>query len=352
MDGSGVKDIPGLIEWLRENNIRAGHLGPAYGERSEPKPFLWKWADVEAGMTKMIEIVSMEDAIRRNLGLLNPRNGPGVTSIGLGLQCVLPGEQAPSHRHSAAAIRFVVKGTANAFNLGAGEPMPFEEGDLITNPRLTFHGHVNRGDEPVMWLDALDGRFAGLGHSFREDFQGQEPLEMERLGFTNATIGHVRPPWIKGVQQPPPFRYPWAETQAALTALKEGRAGPDAYDGHHLTYLHPLTGGPTLPTLACEIQLLPPRYQGQPHRHDSTAAYHAFRGQGVTVVDGERFEWSKGDFLVVPGWAEHRHENPSEEDAILFSVTDWPAMKALGLYETQESHAAMGLPAAQRHTGG
>ncbi len=350
MDISEVNDIESLKQWAVENDIRLGHLGGAeVAEDREPKPHLWKWATVEAAIMKMTEVVSLDDAIRRNLGLLNPRNSRGVSAnLGLGLQCVLPGEQAPSHRHSAAAIRFVVKGAPNAFNLGDGEPMPFDEGDLITNPHLTFHGHVNNSDQPVMWLDGLDGRFASLGHGFRENYAGQEPLAEERLGYSNKTLGLVRPTWIKSVQQPPPFRYPWSDTQATLSALKASEEESDPWDGYHLTYCHPLTGGPTLPTVACEITLLTPGFRGRAHRHNSTVAYHVVRGQGASIVDGEHFDWAKGDFFVIPPWYEHRHENSSGEDAILFEFTDWPAMKALGIYETQESHAEKGLPAEQR----
>lgn len=348
MQLNDVKDIESLKAWMAENNIRGGHLAAMDREDSEPKPYLWKWDVVEACMTKMIDVVALDEelVIRRNLGLLNPDNARGVTSIGLGLQCVMPGEQAVSHRHSAAAIRFVVKGTSNAFNLGSGEPMPFEEGDLITNPALTFHGHVNHGDEPVMWLDALDGRFSRLNHGFRENYDGEEPVQTELVGFSNKTLGHVRPSWINRAQQPPPFRYPWAQTEAALNAMREAEDEPDAHDGYCLTYLHPLTGGPTLPTMACEIQLLPPRFKGQPHRHNSTAAYHVFRGRGATIVDGQHLEWAKGDFITVPNWAEHRHENPSGEDAVLFSVADWPTMKALGLYDDEASLAGKGLSVA------
>ena len=350
MEISEVINLDTLRVWAAENNIRLGHLGgEANAGPVDPQPYLWKWATVEGCLTKMTEVVSLDDAIRRNVGLLNPRDGRGVNAnLGLGLQCVMPGEQAISHRHSASAIRFVVKGAPNAFNLGNGEPMPFEEGDLITNPHLTFHGHVNHGDRPVMWLDGLDGRFARLGHEFREEFEGQEPVVTERVAFTNQTHGLVRPSWIKEAQTPPPFRYPWAETQSALAALKESEAELNPWDGYHLTFCHPLTGGPTMPTTACEIQLLIPGFEGQAHRHNSTTAYHVFRGQGASVINGERFEWDQGDFLVVPPWADHRHENRFGEDAVLFSFTDWPAMKALGLYETQESHAAKGLPARQR----
>jgi 1-hydroxy-2-naphthoate dioxygenase len=347
-----VKDIPSLKVWAIENNIRLGHLGGetvSTGPR-DPQPYLWKRETVEAAMAKMIKVVSLEDAIRRNLGLLNPRNAKGVNAnLGLGLQCVMPGEQAISHRHSAAAIRFVVKGTPNAFNLGDGEPMPFGEGDLITNPHLTFHGHVNHSDQPVMWLDGLDGTFARVGHEFREDYPGEEPVDTERVAYSNKTMGLVRPTWLKEPQQPPPFRYPWAETEAALTAMQQAETEPNPFDGHHVTYCHPLTGGPTLPTVACEISLLPAGFKGQSHRHNSTTCYHVFRGEaGTSIVDGERFEWEKGDFFVIPPWSDHRHENLTGTDAILFEFSDWPAMRALGLYETQETHAEKGLPARQR----
>ena len=109
MDISEVKDIPTLQGWAIENNIRLGHLGgemtPAVDR--DPKPYLWKWATVEAAITKMTEVVSLDDAIRRNIGLLNPRDAKGVqANLGLGLQCVLPGEQAISHRRSMSLLRW------------------------------------------------------------------------------------------------------------------------------------------------------------------------------------------------------------------------------------------------------
>lgn len=336
MEIANVTDTPSLNQWLTEHNLR-GYW--AMVRRSEdPQPYLWKWADIEAGITKAGEVMSIEEAFRRNIGLVNPRNGQGVmANVGLGLQCVLPGESAPQHRHSASAIRFVIKGSPKAYTICAGEPMPLEEGDLITNPHLTFHGHVNESDQPVIWLDGLDARFARLGKEFREDYTGPEGVAHERIDRTLKTMGHVRASSQKAKQNPPPFRYPWSGTQATLAALKESEVEPDPHDGYHLTYSHPLTGGPTLPTVACEIQLLPARFKGRAHRHNSTVIYHAFRGEGVTVVDGERFEWSKGDFFVIPPWCEHRHESAPGEDSLLFSFTDWPTMKALGFYEIEES---------------
>src|SRR5206468_1298858 len=195
MEIGEVHDIPAFQQWVKEHGLRIGHVTTADAPapaRVRPQPYLWKWTDVEACVHKLTELVSLEDAIRRNIGLVNPTAG-GQPRLALGPQVVLPGEQAISHRHTAAAIRFVIKGAENAYNLGNGEPMPFLEGDLITNPHLTFHGHVNHGTAPVWWLDGLDGRFAGLAHEFRENFAGQEPVDVARVGYSNRVIGHVRP---------------------------------------------------------------------------------------------------------------------------------------------------------------
>lgn len=338
MDISSVADVATLNEWMGEHNLQG------YWARDERhsvlQPYMWKWADVGAAVMKAAEVVPVEQAFRRNISLRNPRNAPGtMTNVILGIQCVLPGEAAPSHRHSAAAIRFVIQGSSDAFTVCDGEPMPLEEGDLITNPHFTFHGHVNRGKEPVIWLDGLDVRLATLGKEFREDYPETEQEFQKPIGHSLKLFGRARPSWLETKQQPPPFRYPWSQTQEALSALKDAETEPDPCDGYHLTYRHPLTGGPTVPTFACEIQQLTSRFAGRPHRHNSVALYHVFQGEGVTTIDGERFEWSKGDFFVVPPWAEHRHDNPSGDDAILFSICDWPAMQALGVYREEISEA-------------
>jgi len=76
--------------------------------------------------------------------------------------------------------------------------------------------------------------------------------------------------------------------------LKAREVEGDPANGLLLTYTHPLTGGPTLPTFACELQLLTPKLQTKSHRHMSTTVYQVFKGEGATVVDGQRLEWAQG----------------------------------------------------------
>jgi gentisate 1,2-dioxygenase len=106
-----------------------------------------------------------------------------------------------------------------------------------------------------------------------------------------------------------------------------------------LEYINPATNGSTLPTLSCWIQMLRPGELTKTHRHNSTSIYHAFRGNGTTIINGQPFHWQKGDTFIVPLWSWHEHANRSSTDeAILFSMHDAPVLKAFGLY--REEHQA------------
>jgi gentisate 1,2-dioxygenase len=48
-------------------------------------------------------------------------------------------------------------------------------------------------------------------------------------------------------------------------------------------------------------------------------------------------EYGKGDIFAVPAWKWHHHENTNNDDTILFSIDDWPAMKKLGFYMKEEA---------------
>lgn len=110
----------------------------------------------------------------------------------------------------------------------------------------------------------------------------------------------------------------------------------DPYEGILLRYVNPVTGSYTLPTMSCEIQLLPSAMKTKTHRHTSTTVYHVFRGKGRTAVGEGYLEWEKGDSFVVPQWQWHCHENRFNEDAVLFSINDRPVMEALELYREEE----------------
>jgi gentisate 1,2-dioxygenase len=56
------------------------------------------------------------------------------------------------------------------------------------------------------------------------------------------------------------------------------------------------------------------------------------KGEGITYAEDQELRWEERDTFVIPNWTRHRHANTSAGDAILFSVTDEPLLRAIGLY--------------------
>ena len=56
----------------------------------------------------------------------------------------------------------------------------------------------------------------------------------------------------------------------------------------------------------------------------------ASKGQGSTNVDGSVLEWGPNDVFVVPPWKRYSHNVAKE--TVLFSISDRPAQKALGIW--------------------
>ena len=326
-------DLEGLNQWLAERNLK-GHWDHQQWSQTV-RTHLWKGKDIFEGLNRAGELITTGEAGRRTIQMRNPGLSAGMTNtIHISVQLVNPGEVAAAHRHTAAAIRFILKGNPKAYTVVQGERLPMSEGDLLTTPNWTWHDHFNGGDEPVVWLDGLDIRLVGtFGAMIQENFKKeQQPIEKPDH-YSAKVFGQARPTWIKSEFAAPPYRYPWTETYASLLALKESAGDP--FDGVLLEYANPLTGGPTLQTFSCQIQLLRPKEKTHSHRHTSTTVYHGFRGSGLTKVSANNLNWDPGDIFVVPSWQWHSHENTTDEDAILFSITDRPAVEVLGLYREE-----------------
>ena len=311
----------------------------AQGQRRKPKvvPFAWRWADAQPLVLRSGDIVTPDrDVERRVLRLANPGLEHGTThTISAALQLLLPGENAPAHRHTPTAIRWVLQGQG-AYTTVEGDKCYMEPGDLVLTPSWTWHDHNNEGQEPMIWLDGLDTPLVGnLDATFYEQFpEDQQPIVGVGESERKYASGALRPAWeAPTAPYSPLWHYKWERTHAALRGLAEIDASP--FDDVAMEFSDPATGGPVLRTMACWIQLIRPGVNTKAHRHTSSAVYQVFRGQGHSVINGQRFDWGAGDFLVVPSWAWHEHANDGDDEAILFSIQDIPVMKSLSLYREE-----------------
>lgn len=317
---------------------RPGPLIPPKATAVQPR--LWRWADIEPFAMRSTELVRPgPGAERRVLTLSNPQasEGGATHTLTAAVQTVMPGEIAPSHRHTAAAIRFIIKGSGTV-TMVDGEPCAMHPGDLVLTPGWSWHGHINQGDGPMIWMDGLD---VPIVQNLRAMFQEPYPDELnpatKPIGDSHARYGagYLQPVW----EQPnspisPLLTYPWTKTEPALRELAKYDASP--YDDVAFRYTNPANGRHVLPTLGCWIQMLRPGIRTRAHRHTTSSVYHVFRGRGSTVVDGVRIDWEQGDFFALPPWTWHEHINRSETDeAFVFSLTDAPIMESLNLYREE-----------------
>lgn len=98
-------------------------------------------------------------------------------------------------------------------------------------------------------------------------------------------------------------------------------------DRRFIALVHADTGeaGGVFPSIFLGIQTFAPGEHIVPHRHNSYALYHILQGEGYSILDGQRFDWKKGDTFACPPMASHEHIATGTEPAIQYVIQDMPA---------------------------
>ncbi|WP_181348080.1 cupin domain-containing protein [Thalassobacillus sp. CUG 92003] len=338
-----------------DEDIKQHHLGPLWHAipmlaSKEPnqsvKPYLWKWKLIKEKLEDATEIFTPErGGERRAIYLQNPglENrepygwGSTTSTMYVAVQLILPGETAPSHRHTQSALRFIKEGDG-AYSIVDGERLFMEEGDFLSTPKGRWHGHSQPGDKPMFWIDVLDiPTIYFLNGSFFEGHPDgiENPSLPDNYSARKYAGGQVRPPQDRDSEHTPLGAYKWEQTKQALDSMSDFE--PDPYDGFSVEYLSPSNGETAHPNISSRIQKLEPGFHSKAHRHTSSTVVHVFKGQGYTVIDNVRFDWEEGDLLVIPNWAWHEHVATSTGNTYLFTVSDLPMMEKFGL-EREETY--------------
>jgi gentisate 1,2-dioxygenase len=326
----------------REELAQSGTLEELYGKLSQvgiapgwnkkvaslwpsPKknfaPAHWKYEQARGALDAAGRLINTKLAERRNLILYNPVSDASygtVRTMVAAYQMIMPGEWARAHRHTPNALRLILDSEAGTYTEVDGVKIAMEPGDVLLTPNWSSHGHGNDSRACAYWLDFLDVPLVQL----------LEPMFFEPAEEDKTHEAFEKAPPTKNS----PFVFPLSETLKRLDAAAPTPAG------HFGTQVE--LGNPAMDTIGLHMMRLAPKVKTAPYRTTANNMYAAVKGTGATTVDGERFEWRRGDVIAAPAWLPHFHE--AAEDALLLRVTDAPVMQRLGFYrvegETQAAH--------------
>ena len=308
-------------------------LLPPQAPRTATLPAHWPWAAIRPLLLRAGELTPMEKAERRVLVLANPGRGldnlQASATIYLGMQLVLPGETAPSHRHTPNAARVVVEGEG-AVTMVEGEPCPMEPGDLILTPTGQWHEHRHAGRVPVIWLDVLDLPlmvYLDVSYALEGAAQPAHAADYAYGAGGLAPLMHGRR--SRGAY--PLLRYEWRRTRDALQAFA-GRCEPGV--PVQLAYVNPETGSDCLNTIAFAALLLRPGEEITLPRVSAARVFHAVEGAGEAQVNDVAIAFERADTFCAPGLATVRLANRSGRTPSYLVIADEsPLQRKLGVYE-------------------
>ncbi len=298
-----------LYPALNRLNLMAGWNKPEPSLWPEPRknfvPAHWRYDDAKIALDAAGRLINTDLAERRNLLCYNPIPGnfyPTVRTLVAAYQALLPGERARWHRHSPNALRLVLDGPPGTYTMVDGVRLPMVPGDVVLTPNWCWHGHGNEGKSTAYWIDFLDVPLVWLleGMFF-------EPYSEPENDHTPD-------------QYDSPYIFKWEESQKRLAATKPDPSG-------RFGRMIELGDCPAMKTTALYLHALEPGRETEPFKTTAHNIYAVVEGTGVSVVDGERFAWKRGDVFCAPGWRSHTHK--ANGDAVLLRVTDEPVHKAL-----------------------
>jgi gentisate 1,2-dioxygenase len=314
-------------------------LAPLAPDKSGGTPIHWTWRLLRERVLEAGALITAEEAERRVLVLENPAfagEGRATTSLYAGVQLLLPGETAPSHRHTASAIRLIMEGHC-AFTAVDGERVMMSPGDFIVTPSGTFHDHGNDGGDPVMWLDGLDVFVVNLlNAAFGEDHPShRQPVERKE-GNSDARFaaGLLPADHSAGTGRSTFFHWPYHRTIAALKASVEiGRVDPAL--GAATVFVDPATGVSPVRTMTARMSLYPRGFRGERHRAVSGSVLSVVEGTGRVTVGDKTWQVGPRDVFIVPSWQWSSFE--TDDDLVVFGFSDEALQRHLGFWREERA---------------
>jgi len=309
---------------------------PAHKPRPHTAPTLWKYLDIRPLLLRAGDLTPIEKAERRVLVLANPGHTlekmQASPAMYLGMQLLLPGEWASSHRHTPNAIRMIVEGEG-AYTTVEGEKCYMHRGDLILTPTGLWHEHGHDGQDPVIWLDVLDLPLAYyLEVSYHVDGVKQENVTASNEAFY-ATGGVVPSPMFERSKKSyPMYRYPWTMVRQTLENMANAQPQVEMVS---VTYVNPETGDDSENILGYYALMLRPHQSLNLPVRSPSMVFHVIEGSCEVQIESAAYTLQLADTCCAPGYTPITLKNLSNEPTCLFITDETPLHRKLGVFENR-----------------
>ncbi len=338
-----IEDLPKeYVQELRELNLvplwpsLRGVLPPKIPTR-QTKPTHWPYKTIKPLLLKAGELTPIEKAERRVLVLANPGHGlekmQASAAMYLGMQLLMPGEWAPSHRHTPNAVRMIVEGEG-AYTTVDGEKCPMSRGDLILTPTGLWHEHGHDGTEPVIWLDVLD---LPLVYYMEASYHinGDRQTVVPGLGDKQYARGGVVPTHVfeRSKKAYPMLRYAWTDAKTALESM--ARDNP-AQESIQVTYVNPETGNDAENILGFYALMLRPGQSLRLPARSPAQVFHVIEGAVEAKIVDSIFSLAEADTCCAPGYEAVTLKNLDvKKPTFIFIADESPLHRKLGVFENR-----------------
>ncbi len=325
-----------------------GDLMPMH-PKSKAAAHLWRWDRLKELATQAGRIVPVgRGGERRAIALANPALGgkPYATpTLWAAIQYLMPGENAPEHRHTQHAFRFVVEGEG-VWTVVNGDAVRMSRGDFLPQAGWNWHAHHNAATQPMAWIDGLDIPFSYYTESQffevgREQISRAEQTTPDR-SRSERLWGYpgLRPvSKTDALSATPLLAYRWVDTDRALTeqlALEEEGDASTLSPGHAaVRFTNPTTGGDVLPTMRTEMHRVRAGSKTLTRREVGSSVYQVFDGTGAVTVGDSEWSVGRGDMFVVPSWMPFAAKATGASNLDLFRFGDAPIFEALHAHRVQ-----------------
>jgi len=301
------------------------------------QPTFWAYDTLRPLLMRAGDLAPMEKAERRVLVMANPGHGlekmQASAAIYLGMQLLLPGEWAPSHRHTPNAVRMIVEGEG-AWTAVDGEKCPMSRGDLILTPTGLWHEHGHDGDQPVVWLDVLDlpiVYFMEASYVIPGERQETKASRGDRAWSRAGVV--PSPVFERSTKRNPVLRYPWAEARAALQGLADDQPDLEAVQ---VTYVNPETGGDAENILGFYSLMLRPGQTLRLPARSPAQVFHLIEGRLQAQIVDSTFTLAEADTCCAPGYEAVTLTNlHADKPSFVFIADESPLHRKLGVYENR-----------------